>query len=282
MSRAAHLIAVPYDSGIRGWRMGAGPIHLLESGLADHLRAGGRTVQTQWIEAPADPPPVEIRTAFQLAADVADAVRQARAAGALPVVLAGNCATAMGTLAGLSDADPAVVWLDAHADLNTPETTRSGFLDGMALAIATGRCWEQMAAAIPGFRPIPDDNVCLIGTRDLDPAESEHLLRSETPALSVDYYPEQLGPTLESLRARTDSVYLHIDLDVLDPSEGRANGFAVDGGLLLRDVLNVIEPIRETLPIAAVALTAYDPSCDGDGRIRAAAQAILIGLLDDA
>jgi arginase len=273
-----HLIAVPYDSGIRGWRMGAGPVHLLESGLENRLRAAGHRVETHWIEAPADPPPVEIRTAFQLAADLAGVVRQARSAGALPIVLAGNCATAMGTLAGLSDVEPGIVWLDAHADLNTPETTRSGFLDGMALAIATGRCWEQMAGTIPGFRPIHDDTVCLIGTRDFDPAESEHLLRSETPVLSVVDYPQWLSPTLESFRTRTDAVYLHIDLDVLDPSEGRANAFAVDGGLLLREVLHVIETIRETIPIAAVALTAYDPSCDADGRIRAAAEAIVIEL----
>jgi arginase len=275
MSRDVRLIAVPYDSGIRDWRMGAGPAHLLDGGVEARLRARGHAVQTCWIEAPADPPPAEIRTTFQLAAGVADAVRDARSAGAFPVVLAGNCATAMGTLAGLADAEPAVVWLDAHADFNTPETTRSGFLDGMALAIATGRCWARMAATLPGFRPVPDENVCLIGARDLDPAEAEYLYRSDTPLLSADDYPEWLPSALESVQSRTHSVYLHIDLDVLDPSEGRANPFATDSGLLVSDVLNVIRVIRDTLPIAAVALTAYDPSCDEDGRIRAAAQTIL-------
>lgn len=273
-----HLIAVPWDSGIRGWRLGAGPIHLLEGGLESRLRAAGHTVQTRWIEAPADPPPVEIRTAFQLAGYVADAVRQARSAGALPLILAGNCATAMGTLAGLSDAEPGVVWLDAHADLNTPETTRSGFLDGMALAIATGRCWEQMAATIPGFRPIPDDNVCLIGTRDFDPAELKLLRRSEITVLSAADYLEELPGTLKSLRTHTNAVYLHIDLDVLDPSEGRANAFAADYGLSVREVLYVIQTIRRKIPIAAVALTAYDPSCDAADRIPAVADIILYEL----
>lgn len=276
------LIAVPYDSGIRGWRMGAGPIHLLESGLESRLRAAGHAVHTQWIEAPADPPPAEIRTTFQIAAGVADAVREARSAGALPIILSGNCSSCIGTLAGLEGAEPAVVWLDAHADLNTPETTRSGFLDGMSLAIATGRCWEQMADAIPRFRPVHDDNVCLIGARDFDPEEAELLSRSDTPVIEANDYLEWLPPTLESLRTRTKSVYLHIDLDVLDPSEGRANEFAVDGGLLVNDVLNVIKAIREMLPIAAVALTAYDASCDVDGRIRTAAEAILIELITNA
>lgn len=274
---ALQLIAVPWDSGIRGWRLGAGPIHLLEGGLEARLRSAGHTVRTRWIEAPAHPPPVEIRTAFQLAADVAEAVRQARSAGALPVVLAGNCATAMGTLAGLPDTDPGVVWLDAHADLNTPETTRSGFLDGMALAIATGHCWQQMAASIPGFRPVHDDSVCLLGTRDVDPAESEFLQRSGTQVVSTADL-EDLPLALRSLRTHTDAVYLHIDLDVLDPSEGRANAFAADGGLRVRDVLHVIRTIRGKLPIAAAALTAYDPSCDVDGRIAAAALTILDAL----
>lgn len=272
------LIAVPYDSGIRGWRMGAGPIRLLESGLEARLRAAGHAVQTQWIEAPADPPPAEIRTTFQLAAGVADAVREARSTGSLPIILSGNCSSSVGTLAGLADDEPAVVWLDAHADFNTPETTRSGFLDGMSLAIATGRCWTQMAAAVPGFRPVPESRVVLIGARDFDPAESAVLRRSETEVLSPADWLEELPTTLKGLRARATSVYLHIDLDVLDPSEGRANGFAVDGGLLGREVVYIITTIRKALPIAAVAVTAYDPSCDPDARIPAAVEAIVTEL----
>jgi arginase len=275
----ARLIAVPYDSGIRGWRMGAGPDRLLDSGLDDALRAAGHTVSTEHVELPADASQAEIAATFALAAQLSDRVRVARGAGALPIVLAGNCASAIGTLAGLDDAAPAVIWLDAHADLNTPETTRSGFLDGMALSIATGRCWTSMTSIVPGFRPVFADNVCLIGTRDLDDAESGYLRHVDTPVLSVVDYPEWLSPALERLQTRVETVYLHIDLDVLDPSEGRANSFAVYGGLLLREVVEVIETIRAHLPIAAVALTAYDPTCDPGGHICTAAQAILEAVL---
>lgn len=276
---AARLIALPYDSGIRGWRMGAGPDRLLASGLEARLHAAGHTVSAEHVELPAGTTATEIAATFALAARLADRVRAARAEGALPIVLAGNCASAIGTLSGLGDAEPGIVWMDAHADLNTPETSRSGFLDGMALSIATGRCWAPMAAAVPGFRPIPDYNVCLIGTRDLDPAESEYLVHSDTPVLSVVDYPEWLPHALESLRTRTDTVYLHIDLDVLDPSAGCANSFSTDGGLLLRDVVEVIETIRESFEIGAVALTAYDPSFDPDGRICTAAQEIVSAVL---
>ena len=70
-----------------------------------------------------------------------------------PLVLAGNCNAAVGVVAGLGPG-AAVLWCDAHADFNTPETTTGGFLDGMGLATVTGRCWTSMAARVPGFVPV--------------------------------------------------------------------------------------------------------------------------------
>lgn len=271
----ARLIAVPYDSGVRGWRMGAGPDRLLGAGLEARLRAAGHAVSTEHVELPAGAATAEIAATFTLAAQLADRVRAARAEGTLPIVLAGNCASAIGTLSGLDDAAPAIVWLDAHADLNTPDTTRSGFLDGMALAIATGRCWGAMAAAVPGFRPVPDANVCLIGTRDLDPAEIDLLDASGIGAVHPHYAFLHLTPALDAIRSRAATAYLHIDLDVLDPEEGRANQFATPGGFLLGQMMAVIRSIRQRFEIGALALTAYDPTCDPEGRICAAAEVIL-------
>jgi arginase len=271
----ARLIAVPYDSGVRGWRMGAGPDRLLDSGLEASLRAAGHAVSTEHVELPAGASTAEIAAAFTLAAQLAGRVRAARAEGALPIVLAGNCASAIGTLSGLDDAAPAVIWLDAHADLNTPDTTRSGFLDGMALAIATGRCWGAMAAAVPGFRPIPDANVCLVGTRDLDPAEIDLLDASGIGAVHPHYAFLHLAAALDLVRTNAETAYLHIDLDVLDPEEGRVNQFGVPGGFLLGQMIAVIRMIRQRFQIGAVALTAYDSGGDPEGRICAAAEVIL-------
>lgn len=276
---AARLIAVPYDSGVRGWRMGAGPDRLLDSGLEAGLRAAGHTVSAEHVEIPAGASTAEIAATFTLAAQLADRVRAARAEGALPIVLAGNCASAIGTLSGLDDPAPAVLWLDAHADLNTPDTTRSGFLDGMALSIILGRCWGEMASTVPGFRPIPDANVCLIGARDLDPAELDVLDGSEIREVHPHYAFLHLTPALDAIRSHAETVYLHIDLDVLDPEEGRVNQFSVPGGFLLGQVMAVIRSIRQRFQIGAVALTAYDPACDPDGRICAAAEVILREIL---
>ncbi|HYW14025.1 MAG TPA: arginase family protein [Longimicrobium sp.] len=270
------LIIVPCDSGIPGWRMGAGPDHLLRAGAADRLRDAGHAVTVDRIELPSAAP--EIAAAFAIAAGLSERVSAARAEGAFPIVLAGNCATAMGTLAGLVDADPAVLWLDAHADLNTPETTRSGMLDGMALAIATGRCWPALAASIPGFRAIPDAHVCLVGARDVDAGEADLLRRSALTVIAPADVPVRLSAALDTLRTRTETVYLHVDLDVLDPGEGTVNAFAAPDGLRLDDVLELIAAVRSRFRLGAVALTAYDPSFDTDGRIAAAAIAILHAL----
>jgi arginase len=271
------LIAVPYDSGIRGWRMGAGPGHLLAAGAEDRLRAAGRAVAVERIELPSAAAP-EIRAAFDLAARLSERVSAAHADGALPVILAGNCATAMGTLAGLGAAEPAIVWLDAHADLNTPETTRSGMLDGMALAIATGRCWPALAATIPGFRAVPDTRVCLVGTRDVDAGETALLEGCAIKVVPPSAGSASLSAALDDLQGETETVYLHIDLDVLDPGEGMVNAFSAPDGLRLAQVLELIRAVRTRFHLGAAALTAYDPSYDTDGRIAAAALAILDAL----
>jgi arginase len=177
-----HLIVVPYDSAVRGWRMGTGPERLLDAGLVDDLRAAGHQVRIEYIEADSNPP-TEIRTAFDLNRALAGRVRDAREADALPVVLAGNCMTAVGTLAGLGGT-PAVLWFDAHGDFNTPETTASGFLDGMALAMLTGRCWANLVRTVHGFQPVPERDVVLLGARELDAGERLLLDGSEIALLA--------------------------------------------------------------------------------------------------
>lgn len=271
---AIHLFAVPYDSGIRDWRMGNGPEELITAGVFDRLTSAGHDVTVVVPELASDACP-EIRAAFDIARGLSQHVTAARAIGSLPVVIAGNCATAMGTLAGLADADPAVIWLDAHADLNTPETTRSGMFDGMALAVATGRCWREMAALIPGFRPVPDARVCLVGARDLDSAEAETVRSAGIPVLSAAALASELPAALDALREQTQTVYLHIDLDVLDPTEGTVNAFSAPDGLRVAQVVELIRAVRARFHLGAVALTAYDPSYDTDGRVCAAALAIL-------
>lgn len=258
---AVHLIVVPYDSGRRGERMGAGPLRLLDAGLTDRLVQHGRAVRVVLIEQRPGVWPGEIRSAFDLAAQVAEAVAAARQGGAFPLVLSGNCGpAALGCVAGIG-ALHRVLWFDAHGDFNTPDTTVGGFLDGMALATLTGRAWRQLSAAIPRFTPVPESSVTLIGARDLDPLELAALRGSEVQHVTA----QDLRPGLISvLHGCIDwpAAYLHFDLDVLDSSIARINEYAAPDGLNVADAEWAISEIKRHTSVAAAALTALDPALD--------------------
>jgi arginase len=265
------LLAVPYDSGNRGVRMGAGPERLLDAGLERALRENGHSVRTSIAELAPGAWNAEIQTSFELMRMLSIAVRDARESGRFPIVLAGNCNTAAGTLAGLGTEFTGVAWFDAHGDFNTPETTRSGFLDGTAVALITGRCWTQLAATIPGFSAIPDNRVCLIGTRDLDELESALLDESSVDVIGPEHFRSALPGTLRRIRAQVDSIYVHLDLDVLDSAVAAANSYALSGGLTLADIDDALAQIAAEFRIAGVTLSAYDPAVDTFGHAAEAA-----------
>jgi len=270
-----HLIQVPYDSGHRNARMGRGPLHFHEHGAADRLRAAGHEVAESLIEVPS-PFPTEIGTSFALHRALADTVRDVVAVERFPLILAGNCGSALGTVSGLRSATPhdsspvGVIWLDAHADFNTPDTTTSGFLDGTALATLTGQCWHALTSTIPGFRPVSDAHVVLVGARDIDPAEElrlarSHVIRVEAARLRAEGAGSAgaLHDALTELARRDVArVYLHIDLDVHDPADAQANQYAAPAGLAPSTVRDLVAVVAGRFEIVAAALTAYDPTCD--------------------
>lgn len=256
--------------------MGAGPEALLQAGLVEALRDAGHNVSVRLAELDASKWQAEIQSSFELMRMLSVAVREARDTARFPIVLAGNCNTAVGTLAGLGASTTGVAWFDAHADFNTPETTTSGFLDGTAVAILTGRCWTQLAATVPGFSAIPDDRISLIGARDIDSLESTLLDDSAVTVVSPRRLKESLPRALGSIGEHVDDIYVHLDLDVLDAGVASANKFAVSGGLTLQDMELALSRIADGFRITGAALTAYDPEADTDGRAaRAAIQLIM-------
>lgn len=251
------LIQVPYDSGHYGVRMGKGPLRLIEQGLGDHevdpVRLDGFLT--------------EVTSAPLLHREVAERVRRAKEAGRLPVVLSGNCNTAaVGSLTGIGIGGSAgVVWMDAHGDLNTPDTTPSGFLDGMAICMAMGRCWPTLTAKLPGFHPLDPKNVVHVGARDFDPPELELIEKEGIARIPVEEL-DRLDAALADLATRVDQAYIHMDLDVLDPSELRANVFSCPGGLTVAQMADVVRATGRHLKIAAAGITAYDPDQDPEGK----------------
>jgi hypothetical protein len=153
-----------------------------------------------------------------------------------------------------------------------------GFLDGMAVATLTGRCWHELAARIPGFRPLPDDAVTLIGARDLDPLEADALSRSHVRRVSRESLEQAIINPPEAGHA--GRCYVHLDLDVLDPSQGRINSYAADDGLTVDQVRNTIDGIARQHSIAVASATAFDPAHDLSGRALASALALCAALAD--
>jgi arginase len=275
------LVGVPYDSGQRDMRMGRGPAHLLELGAEKLLREMGHDVSHLTIDTDLTFPG-EIGVAFDLNRLIAEAVRTAVADDRLPIILAGNCISSTGAVAALGS--PAVVWFDAHGDFNTPETSVTGMLDGMALATLAGRCWQGIAHTIPGFTPVPEENLVLVGARDIDDDEANLLRASEMAVVTAGTVRrisilDALAPVLRALHASTQRVYLHIDLDVLDPSEGTVNSFGAPHGLTLKQLLAAIRRIGEQFTVVGGALSAYDPALDTDGRAGQAALKVLESLV---
>jgi arginase len=266
------IIAVPYDSGHPGLRMGAGPEHLLDNGLGEALRSEGRVLSVTTVRHEREPA-AEVATAFELHGLVSGQVRRALADGEVPLVLSGNCNTSVGTLSGAGPEDLGVVWFDAHGEFNTSETTTTGFIDEMGLAIAVRHCWKAMTKGMPGFSAVPEENVVMAGVREIDPAEQGRLDASGITVVGADVIEKQglrraLATALDDLKTRVGKVYVHVDLDVLDAGKvGKANEFAVKGGPDAEELQAALGMVRERFEVAAVGIASFDPAFDANERI---------------
>jgi arginase len=276
------IIIVPYDSGRRGFRMGAGPERLIAYGLEETLRATGCESAVATIEL-ADGFAAEIAAAFELNRLLARRVRAAIAEKNFPLVCAGNCNSTLGTIAGTGDENIGLVWFDAHGDFNTPETTESGFFDGMGLATIAGRCWQNMAVSVPGFRPIAGRRIVHIAARDVSAVESELMadasVRVVGAAIIRGSEMAAIEPALAALRKEVETVHIHLDLDVLDPEEAPANEFAVAGGLSVGQAEAAIRMIKSRFAISSATIASYDPAVDPDGRTAKAALRLVTAII---
>ncbi len=253
--------------------MGNGPAHL------NHALAGLRALSSELVTV--EERPFELGTTFRILRAVSDKVRESVAGNRLPVLLAGGCMNSLASLAAIGSDATGLIWFDAHADFNTPETTPSGFIDGMALAAITGRCWRNLTASVPGFRPMPEQYVLLIGARDLDVDERASLDNSKVKWLSSESLrrngiENSLRDALPDLPQR---VYLHLDLDVLDRAEACVNEYSSAGGLTVSELLHIIRFIGHNRAIVGAAITAYDPSVDHDSKALHAAVSVFKELL---
>lgn len=261
------LIQVPYMIGDDRHGASKGPQRYVQA-AEGRLRAKGVAVTVERLERGK---PFRDSTSASIAVNkqLEPVVRQAIAAGRLPLVLAGSCDVSMGILAGFDHTRCGVVWFDAHGDFNTPDSTITGFFAGMSVAVITGHCYQQLWAQIGDSAPISEAATLMLGVRDLDPAERERL---EGSAIQVVRWhggkPQADVPAcLDELAKRVEEVYLHVDLDAFDPDV--APGIVDDpvpGGLSLQEMEEIIHGVTARFRIRAAALTTYNPELDQDDK----------------
>ncbi|MFL7814279.1 MAG: arginase family protein [Anaerolineales bacterium] len=201
----------------------------------------------------------------ELAGHVEEVIRQ----GSRPVSIAGDCCAALGVYAGLhrSGIDPQLIWFDAHGDFNTWETSPSGFLGGMPLAMLAG-LGEQTILEVLEIDPLPQEQIILTDARDLDPGERELV---ESSLLTHLQDPRAL--LSQTLPDRP--LWVHFDTDVVDPAYVPAQNYTAPGGLSPDELGRVFQHLADTGRITAVSLSSWAPDLPGAEVSRDASLALL-------
>ena len=249
---------------------------MLEGGLAGAVAtAGGRIVRTDEVALTADDERQYGRwNRFGLASGhLADLAARNAADGFLNVGLYNNCSSLMGMLGGLrhATAEPrriGLVWIDAHGDYNTPETTLSGMLGGMPVAVAAGDALTRMRRQAKLDEPIRKTDIVMVGVRDTDPLERARIDADGITELSVADV-RALGRAFEEamdrLSATTDAIYVHVDLDVLDPSVIPGHPLTAPDGPTGEELGAAIAAMFRYPKTVALGLASYPHRDDPDG-----------------
>jgi len=243
---------------------------LAENGVADRLAAVAGPVKTSMVEFDTEFP-IEMATTFGVLQEIALAATAARQNGEFPLVLSGSCSCTAGALSAFDTRRLGLIWFDAHGDFHTPETTTSGFMGGLPLSIVVGHCWKSMAETIPGFTPLAEDHVVMVGLRDVDPGEEVRIAESEITVLRSEPMrshgiESSLAGALETWGDKIDAIYVHLDLDVCDPQAAPVNPYQPTGGLSPAEVQDCLRILAARFPIVGASVTAYDPDCDPSGQ----------------
>jgi arginase len=261
MTREVCIIGVPSDFGSHRRGVDMGPSAIRYAGMRDELEAAGvDCADAGDLPVPdvdrrgTGDGPVEnakhLDAVAEVGDDVGDAVAAAIDDGTLPVVLGGDHSVAIGTMNGAgSEGDVGVIWFDAHADYNTPETSPSGNVHGMPLAAALGKgAFSDMYwARTAGLR---EENVVWVGLRSVDDAEAEAIANSEATAFTMSDVDERgiIDVTEEALEIASegvDGLHVSLDMDFLDPDEAPGVGTPVRGGVSYREAHAGMERVAE-------------------------------------
>jgi len=281
MKRTLAVIGVPSSAGARRVGQELAPQWLRQAGLVDRLRATGAQVidrgdlpQVTFSPDVLNPKqqnlPLVVGVLRQVARLVDDAVRQ----GTMPIVLGGDCTISLGVLAGLARhfSSLGMIYFDGDLDLNTPETTVSGILDGMVLAHGLGEGIEELSHLGPRHPLLREKDVILFGysleAGGIDPPEIERLERSAMAMYPVGSVNQGAArEALRDLESRVDHIFVHFDVDVLDFRDFPAADVPHQPGLTLAAAQDALQVFLSSPKVAGLALTEFNAKRDGDAKL---------------
>jgi arginase len=270
------LITVPYRYDEADEGLGAGPAALIRAGLTRRLLALGFELRGP-VEARVDPDRLEqgerINNLGRIGAQVAECVAAARRSGYGVLVLAGDDTAAVGVAGGLQqaegeDAALGLIWIDAHGDFNTPQTSYSGILAGMPLAVIAGLAESRWREAAGLTVPVAPERILLAGVRELDPEEERLLHATAITVIPCDGLraSDAFAQEVALLAGRCQTLALVVDLDVLDPSLVPSATTPVEHGLDISEAAAAIGTVLSTGKVACVCLSSLNPGGGSRGQ----------------
>ncbi|HET6342375.1 MAG TPA: arginase [Gemmatimonadota bacterium] len=293
-----HLIGVPIDLGAGRRGVDMGPSALRIAGLQDRIARLGYDVSdlgdvSATIPESAERGDERVHFLAEIAAVnhvLAERVKGSLEAGAVPVVLGGDHSIAIGSIAGVAGwarerkGEVGLLWFDAHSDMNTPETTPSGNIHGMPLAVALGYGHPELTG-IGGFSPkVKETKVVLIGARELDPGERDLIHETGIRVFTMREIDEQgIVPILEEALAivgeGTLGFHVSLDMDFIDPNFAPGVGTTVKGGVDYREGHLALEIVSDSDRMLSIDVVETNPILDEHNRTgRLAVELILSAL----
>ncbi len=271
------IIGVPIDLGAGRRGVDMGPSAIRYAHLQQKLELLGYAVEDKGnIEVPIaemcqinEPKLKYVDCIVPMARRTAGAVATSLQAGHFPLVLGGDHSVALGSIHGAAKRRKlGVLWVDAHADFNTPETTPSGNIHGMPLAALCGLGDPRLTALWDESVPVLDpQRVAVIGARDLDPGEKRNLKQAGVMVMGMEQI-DRLGmvqaveKAIERISREVDAIFLSFDMDSLDPRHAPGVGTPVPGGLTYREAHLVCELVAETGKLIGLDLVEVNPILD--------------------
>ena len=272
------IIGVPLDLGAGRRGVDMGPSAMRYAGLRERIAALGYRVRdlgnlavplAEQIEPPdADEPLRYLQPIVGVVRDLAQQVRDVISSNTLPIILGGDHSMSIGSVAGAAhNRRIGVIWLDAHGDYNTPETTPSGNIHGMGLAVLTGRGHPTLTGLIGRAPVIRPGDAALVGVRNLDDGERELLRTSGVHVFTMhDIDRRGMAAVMEEailhVSASTSGFHLSFDLDVLDPHEAPGVGTPVLGGITYREAHLAMELVAASGRLISLDLVEVNPILD--------------------